>query len=143
MTSAVRDHPRPGKSLEALAGVGALTRFFLRRDRIKLPAWVAGLALFVIYIGTALPTIAPDKQSLESMVTLFAEPVGRMFTGPAYGMDAPSYERFFATGYAHYLFVLAALMNIFLVIRHTRARSEEHTSELQSRGQLVCRLLLE
>src|SRR5437870_8249793 len=25
----------------------------------------------------------------------------------------------------------------------TRARSEEHTSELQSRGHLVCRLLLE
>src|SRR5690625_6687784 len=25
----------------------------------------------------------------------------------------------------------------------TRVRSEEHTSELQSRGQLVCRLLLE
>src|SRR5439155_17213411 len=27
--------------------------------------------------------------------------------------------------------------------RHIKARSEEHTSELQSRGQLVCRLLLE
>src|SRR5690625_6430180 len=27
--------------------------------------------------------------------------------------------------------------------RRTTARSEEHTSELQSRGQLVCRLLLE
>src|SRR5437870_10528170 len=27
--------------------------------------------------------------------------------------------------------------------RATRARSEEHTSELQSRGHLVCRLLLE
>src|SRR5207253_10057991 len=27
--------------------------------------------------------------------------------------------------------------------RSWRARSEEHTSELQSRGQLVCRLLLE
>src|SRR5439155_7267872 len=26
---------------------------------------------------------------------------------------------------------------------HHRARSEEHTSELQSRGHLVCRLLLE
>src|SRR5690625_4074501 len=124
MTSAVRDHPRPGKSLEPLAGVGALTRFFLRRDRIKLPAWVAGLALFVIYIGTALPTIAPDNETLTSMVTLFAEPVGRMFTGPAYGMDAPSYERFFATGYAPYLFVLAAMMNIFLVVRHTRGEGE-------------------
>src|SRR5690625_5519885 len=28
-------------------------------------------------------------------------------------------------------------------ISHHRARSEEHTSELQSRGHLVCRLLLE
>src|SRR6266508_6229403 len=27
--------------------------------------------------------------------------------------------------------------------RHPRERSEEHTSELQSRGHLVCRLLLE
>src|SRR5437660_8331201 len=27
--------------------------------------------------------------------------------------------------------------------RHVRRRSEEHTSELQSRGHLVCRLLLE
>src|SRR3712207_8649319 len=30
-----------------------------------------------------------------------------------------------------------------VVRRHRRARSEEHTSELQSRQYLVCRLLLE
>src|SRR5207253_9530909 len=30
-----------------------------------------------------------------------------------------------------------------IVISRGRGRSEEHTSELQSRGQLVCRLLLE
>src|SRR5439155_25751716 len=30
-----------------------------------------------------------------------------------------------------------------LAARHARVRSEEHTSELQSRGHLVCRLLLE
>src|SRR5207253_9354682 len=30
-----------------------------------------------------------------------------------------------------------------LTIRSIRSRSEEHTSELQSRGHLVCRLLLE
>src|SRR5206468_11367058 len=29
------------------------------------------------------------------------------------------------------------------LIRHPNARSEEHTSELQSRSDLVCRLLLE
>src|SRR3989442_2895715 len=31
----------------------------------------------------------------------------------------------------------------FLRVRHLSARSEEHTSELQSRPHLVCRLLLE
>src|SRR5439155_5790434 len=30
-----------------------------------------------------------------------------------------------------------------LAVRRAEKRSEEHTSELQSRGQLVCRLLLE
>src|SRR5690625_6044167 len=30
-----------------------------------------------------------------------------------------------------------------IVLRHQDNRSEEHTSELQSRGHLVCRLLLE
>src|SRR5690625_4578677 len=30
-----------------------------------------------------------------------------------------------------------------IIRRQSRARSEEHTSELQSRGHLVCRLLLE
>src|SRR2546421_5469420 len=29
------------------------------------------------------------------------------------------------------------------MVRHGRSRSEEHTSELQSRSDLVCRLLLE
>src|SRR5690625_6930718 len=31
----------------------------------------------------------------------------------------------------------------FLLMESTHIRSEEHTSELQSRGHLVCRLLLE
>src|SRR5690625_5544090 len=32
---------------------------------------------------------------------------------------------------------------IYQLIDHKNVRSEEHTSELQSRGHLVCRLLLE
>src|SRR5699024_12566482 len=37
---------------------------------------------------------------------------------------------------------IALLAAIFIVLRHEK-RSEEHTSELQSRFDLVCRLLLE
>src|SRR5690625_6269608 len=37
----------------------------------------------------------------------------------------------------------AGLNNYKISVKEWVARSEEHTSELQSRGQLVCRLLLE
>src|SRR5690625_1177682 len=38
---------------------------------------------------------------------------------------------------------LAVLSTFFLILQGLIGRSEEHTSELQSRGHLVCRLLLE
>lgn len=113
-----------------LANTGTLLRFQLRRDRIRLPAWVGGLGVFVLYIGAALPQLAPTEDDLDSIVPLFTQPVGRMFTGPAFGMDAPTYERFFAAGYAPYLYLLAALMSILLVTRHTRSEEQAGRAEL-------------
>lgn len=117
-------------SSSPLAGTGVLLRFLLRRDRIKLPAWVGGLGLFVVYISAALPQLAPTEGDLDAVVPLFTQPVGRMFTGPAFGMDAPTYERFFAAGYAPYLYLLAALMSILLVTRHTRVEEQTGRAEL-------------
>lgn len=114
----------------ALTGTGTLVRFMLRRDRVRLPAWVAGHGLFVLYIAAALPQIAPTEEDLQAVVPLLQQPVGRMFTGPALGMDAPTYERFFAAGYAPYLFLLSALMGILLVNRHTRAEEQAGRAEL-------------
>lgn len=136
MTATTTTHPparsdrRARTGSPALAGTGTLVRFLLRRDRIKLPAWVGGLGLFVIYIGSALPQLAPTQEDLRSLVTLFTQPVGRMFTGPAFGMDDPSYERFFAAGYAPYLYLLAGLMNIMLITRHTRLEEQTGRAEL-------------
>src|SRR3712207_7307786 len=42
-----------------------------------------------------------------------------------------------------FLLMLLSLLPIFFLHHATQARSEEHTSELQSRQYLVCRLLLE
>src|SRR5690625_6571382 len=41
------------------------------------------------------------------------------------------------------LFAIAAVTYVIIGVVQEYSRSEEHTSELQSRGQLVCRLLLE
>lgn len=120
--SAGRNSPR--------TGTGALVRLALRRDRLKLPAWVAGMGLYVLYVSAALPTIAETEEDLGALAPLLEQPVGRMFTGPAYGMDGLTYERFFASGYVLYLFILAALMSILLITRHTRAEEESGRAEL-------------
>lgn len=127
-THAGHRHQTGGTS--PLAGLGTIIRFVLRRDRIRLPVWIGAHGLLVLYIGSALPQLAPQERDLAGLTTLLSQPVGRMFTGPAFGLDDPTYERFFAAGYAPYLFILAALMSIFLVTRHTRSEEQSGRAEL-------------
>lgn len=118
------------RSRDTTTGTSTMVRFLLRRDRLKLPLWVGGLGLYMVYIGTALPQLAPTPEDLAGAAILFDSPVGRMWVGPAFGMDAVTYERFFAGGYALYLHILAALMNILLVARHTRAEEQSGRAEV-------------
>src|SRR5699024_4335489 len=103
-----------------LAGTRTLVRFYLRKDRIKLPAWVGGLGLIVVYVGSALPTLARTGNDLAALSPPSSHPAERILTGQAFGREARTYDRFFAGGYAPYRFLLAALMSIKLVTRHTR-----------------------
>lgn len=132
MNSSTHTHRRPPETegTAPLTGTGTIVRLVLRRDRIRLPVWIGAHGLMVLYIGTALPQLAPREENLAEMTTLLSQPVGRMFTGPAFGMDEPTYERFFAAGYAPYLYILAALMSIFLVVRHTRGEEQSGRAEL-------------
>src|SRR5207253_3832120 len=61
----------------------------------------------------------PPRSTLFPYTTLFRSPAGTFSASSAFGCSAPKPK--------------AA----------PKSRSEEHTSELQSRGHLVCRLLLE
>src|SRR5699024_176615 len=113
-----------------LTGTGVLVRFMLRRDRIKLPAWVGALGLFVVYISAALPQLARVRGPLASVTTMFCRPGGRMSTGPAYGLGAPTYESLFVAGYRLYFAIIAALMIIMLVVRQTRLEEQTGRPEL-------------
>lgn len=137
MTAATHTLTRPGRRGAATsgptgshAGTMRLVRLMLRRDRIKLPAWIAGLGLYVVYIGAALPMLAATEQDLGAIVPLLQQPVGRMFTGPAYGLENPTYAAVFASGYWLYLLLIAALMNIMLITRHTRLEEQSGRAEL-------------
>src|SRR5690625_6572684 len=64
------------------------------------------------------------------------------FIGGPQWQAPPLYRELWSQGHM----VFFALLSVWLtsvVPMHRPRRSEEHTSELQSRGHLVCRLLLE
>src|SRR3712207_7502132 len=77
----------------------------------------------------------PPRSTLFPYTTLFRSPPGL----PRHPMP---------TGYDYYVCRTKSRMRLLLPgercpARYIAARSEEHTSELQSRQYLVCRLLLE
>src|SRR3989475_2706504 len=82
-------------------------------------------------------TLFPYTPLFRSAEDRAAEDVTTRLLGPL--ADAPATARFVAEA----RFVVAGLPIAQLVFRERTERSEEHTSELQSQSNLVCRLLLE
>ncbi|WP_258933506.1 hypothetical protein [Nesterenkonia pannonica] len=120
----------PGARRSTLVSTGTLLRLMLRRNRVYTPAWVLGIALMGFYVAHAIQIVAETDQELANLTTMFTDPVGRMMTGPAFGMDAPTHERFFAAGYVLFIYILTALMSVFTVVRHTRAEEQSGRAEL-------------
>lgn len=113
-----------------LSGTTVLLRTMLRRDRLRTSAWVLGVGLAGFYFAHAVTVLAETSEELRSLASLYADPVGRMMVGPGFGMDEPTYQRFYAAGYALFIYILIALFSIFTVIRHTRAEEQTGRAEL-------------
>lgn len=120
----------PRSRQATLSGTGTLLRFMLRRDRLRLTLWVVGIALMGFYFANAVQVIAEDETELVQLAGMFTDPVGRLMTGPAFGMDEPTFERFFSAGYVLFLYIMVALMSVFTVVRHTRAEEQTGRAEL-------------
>src|SRR3712207_8777111 len=81
----------------------------------------------------------PPRSTLFPYTTLFRSVVGRAVDDLRAGV---TWEK--VTGYALVILGVSAVSGVFLFLqRRILIRSEEHTSELQSRQYIVCRLLLE
>jgi len=113
--------------MTAWAGTLRLTVLALRRDRVKLPAWIVGLGLFVA------STTAMFNQSLAAQADLLRETqlvaanAGMRMIGFTAGPSVGGYmlHREFVT-----LSVLAALMSVLTVVRHTRQNEELGRAEM-------------
>src|SRR5690625_5377392 len=79
-----------------------------------------------LFTGIRVLSIADDWR--EVRVALRLRPWTRNYVGTQYG---------------GHLFSMTDPFWMLMIMHNQNGRSEEHTSELQSRGHLVCRLLLE
>lgn len=112
-----------------LTGTRTLARLALRRDRVRLPVWVAGISGLVFAQVASLKGLYPDGEGLAEAAALVEDnPAFIAMTGPARALDTLGGR----TAWEILLFaaVVVALMNIFLVTRHTRAEEESGRSEL-------------
>lgn len=128
VAAAPADRRSPGGS--GLTGTGTLVRFILRRDRVKLSAWLLGTtALLAYFVAVVLPEVAGTEEKRQDLRRIVDGSVGALF-GPGYGRDDITIERYVTGVYGLFFFILAALMSLQLVARHTRVDEQSGRAEL-------------
>ena len=114
--------------MRELAGSAALIRLALRRDRVRLPVWVAGLvAVMAVSAATTAGNYPGAGDRLAAARLLARNPALLMLRGPAPGASVGGLV---AAETVTILGVLTALMSAFTVIRHTRQNEETGRAEL-------------
>lgn len=123
--------PGPGRhGCGPLAGTAALIRLILRRDRIRIPAWTAGVVGFLTASAASVPDIYPTAAELQARGDFVQSPVLTIFSGPGYGAENYTVGAMVANEYLIYGVGALALMSSFMVVRHTRAEEESGRAEL-------------
>ena len=119
--------------MKTLTGTGALWRLALRRDRVRLPAWVLGITLMVVGTASSFEGLFPTAEQRADFAAGVVRNTGfRALYGPLYDSSVGGLTawRIGAAGA-----VYAALMSLLLMVRHTR--SEEETGRFELLGATV------
>ena len=121
--------PSDSSAGDGLAGTVTLIRFILRRDRIKLPAWLVGMTVLLSVFVSAVSQLTETDEGRQDLERIMDGAVGAIF-GPGYGRHDITADLYITGVYGLFFFVLAALMSVLLVCRHTRAEEQDGRAEL-------------
>jgi ABC-2 type transport system permease protein len=113
-----------------LAGTGILIRFALRRDRIRLPVWIVALLFASLSTVGKLEGLYPKKADQQSIAKTMDSPAGLAMTGPRHYLDDYGIGSMLSHQVIGFYTVLAGLMSVLIVVRHTRAEEETGRAEL-------------
>jgi ABC-2 type transport system permease protein len=116
--------------MSSLTGTFRLIRFSLRRDRVRLPVWVLGIALLVLGSVASFADTYPTAADRQARAAVLDSAAARLFVGPGYGSDDYTYGAMLANEMLPFTAIAVALMSVFLIVRHTRAEEESGRTEL-------------
>ncbi|HEX5598104.1 MAG TPA: ABC transporter permease [Micromonosporaceae bacterium] len=115
----------------ALTGTGKLLRFNLRRDRIRIPVWVAALGLVQVTAPDTYQGLYPTAADrMNQAAVIGGNPAMKAMTGPGHGLDNYTYGAMMANEYLGFMLIFVALMSVLIVVRHTRTEEETGRAEL-------------
>ena len=106
-----------------------LTKFALKRERVTSTVWVIVLGLVVSLLVPAM-NYAIDAESREALLPLLEMPAMVGMIGPAYAVGHYGFGPLYTTFMMLFTAFTVAIMNIFLITRHTRADEEKGRFEV-------------
>lgn len=120
--------------MTTFVGTGALVRFALRRDRVRIAVWIVSIALLVLVTAVSTIALYPTQESLDLAVAVVQDnPAALAFNGPAVALDTMGGQVVFQM--TSFGLVLVGLMCVLMVVRLTR--SEEESGRLEVIGSMA------
>lgn len=111
-----------------MSGVWPLTRFALRRDRVRLPLWVGLLALLVVGTAASWDRLYPTPEMrLQLQAILSGNPALAALLGPL--TNPLSTGALTAWRISSGVLLVLAVVNMATVTRHVRAEEESGRAE--------------
>ncbi len=138
MTTATITRPAAGAAHDpargrgnALAGTGTLVRFALRRDRIRLPVWLAVLVFTTVSSVSSFESTYATAQDRRDVAKTMDSPAGLAMTGPDHYLSG-GYDYGAMTGHQMlgFMGIFIGLMSVLTLVRHTRNEEETGRAEL-------------
>ena len=122
------DDPSPASSF---TGTRRLLWLVLRRDRFRIAMWMFGLVGLMSVSASSIVALYTTQDDLEGYArTVRGNSALIIQAGPGYGLDDPTLGAVVMNETALWLFIAAAVMSVFMVVRHTRTEEEAERAEL-------------
>ncbi len=109
---------------------GFLTRFYLRRDRLRILCWLIGLAGLMAGAAAKFDTLYGTDKALATISETLKTPAMISLLGPFTAHPPYSPALIYATEMMVFMGLFTAMMNIYFAVRNTRAEEDTGVTEL-------------